>query len=182
MLSLNFFNNISKRLERLHSVLNIPENLHAPVRLLHLSFWDFIIDPRTKGTAESEQFWIDEKEVHQNLTTQCLDVMNHSLRKNICNLPGDDTQRSKIDIHSINHHLPPELQYACHYWAQHLTQSQDPASKLAKAFSFLKVHLLHWVEAMSVLGLISEVVGVIKRLQSVIQVISLRTPFQPRYA
>jgi hypothetical protein len=163
-------NNISKRLERLHSVLNIPENLHAPVRLLHLSFRDFLIDPRTKGTAESEQFWIDEKEVHQNLTTQCLDVMNHSLRKNICNLPGDDTQRSEIDIHSINHHLPPELQYACRYWAQHLTQSQDPASKLAKAFSFLKVHLLHWVEAMSVLGLISEVVGVIKRLQSVIQV------------
>ena len=41
---------------------------------------------------------------------------------------------------------------------------------LIKAFSFLKVHFLHWVEAMSVLGIVSEVVGVIKSLQPVIQV------------
>jgi len=40
---------------------------------------------------------------------------------------------------------------------------------LIKAFSFLKVHFLHWVEAMSVLGIVSEVVGIIKSLQSFIQ-------------
>ena len=92
------------------------------------------------------------------------------LRENICNLPGDDTQRFKIDIHSINHYLPLEVQYACRYWTQHLVQSQHPITILIEAFSFLKVHFLHWVEAMSILGIVSKVVGVIKSLQSVIQV------------
>lgn len=162
--------NITKRLDRLHSVLDIPDNLYDPVRLLHLSFRDFLLDTKTKETNDSEKFWIDEKAVQQYLTDECLGIMYCSLRKNICNLSSDGTQRSEIDKNSINHHLPPELRYACRYWAQHLIQSQDPVTELVKAFSFFEVHFLHWVEAMSVLGIVSEVVGVIKRLQSVIPV------------
>jgi hypothetical protein len=165
-------NNIKRRLDRLHSVLNIPDNLDMPVRLLHLSFRDFLLDCRTKGTKESKKFWIDQKAVHQALTGKCLEIMSCRLRKNICNLPNDGTQRGEIDIHSISRHLPPELQYACRYWTQHLLQCLDPVTELIKAFSFLKIHLLHWMEAMGVLGIISEVVGVIKRLQSLIQVSS----------
>jgi hypothetical protein len=56
--------NIKKGLDRLHSILNIPDDLYAPVRLLHLSFQDFLLDIKTKETKESEQFWIDEKAVH----------------------------------------------------------------------------------------------------------------------
>jgi hypothetical protein len=96
--------------------------------------------------------------------------MRCSLKKNICNLPSGSIQRSEIDMQSIDHHLPAELQYACRYWAEHLTLCQDPVSELANAFSILKVHLLHWVEAMSILGLLSEVIVVMKRLQSAIQV------------
>ncbi|THC90327.1 hypothetical protein EYZ11_010206 [Aspergillus tanneri] len=160
-------NNIKRRLDRLHSVLNIPDNLNVPVRLLHLSFRDFLLDCRTKGTKESEQFWIDEKAVHQDLTGKCLEIMRRSLRKNICNLPDDGTQRSEIDIHSISRHLPPELQYACRYWTHHLLQCLDPAMELVRAFPFLEVHLLHWIEAMGVLGTASEVVEMVKRLQSI---------------
>jgi hypothetical protein len=157
-------------LNQLHSVLNIPENLDIPVRLLHLSFRDFLLDNMIKDTENSEQFWIDEKSVHQSLTDQCLEVMWHNLRKNICNLPGDGTQRSEIDIYSVNLHLPPGLRYACRYRTQHLIHSQDPLAMLVNTFSFLRVHFLHWIEVVSVLGILSEVVEVIKRLESVIQV------------
>ncbi|PGG94981.1 hypothetical protein AJ79_10333, partial [Helicocarpus griseus UAMH5409] len=162
-------NDINKRLDRLHSVLNIPANIYTPVRLLHLSFRDFLVDTKTRETKESEQFWIDEKAMHQYLANQCLEIMCRSLKKNICNLPGDGAQRSEIDIHSIDNHLPPELRYACRYWAQHLQQCQDPVTELAKAFSFLEAHFLHWLEAMSVLGIISEVVGIINILQSIME-------------
>jgi hypothetical protein len=161
--------NINKRLDHLHSVLNIPGDLDASVRLLHLSFRDFLLDTKTKNMEKSKQFWIDKKAVHQNLTDQCLGVMDYSLRKNICKLPYNGTQHKGINS-SINHDLSPELQYACRYWTQHLVQSQHPIVMLIKAFSFLKVHFLHWVETMSILGIASEVVGVIKSLQSVIQV------------
>jgi hypothetical protein len=96
--------------------------------------------------------------------------MDRSLKRNICNLQDDSAQRSDVTRSSINYHLPPQLQYACHYWTQHLVQSQCLVTILIKAFSFLKVHFLHWVEAMSILGIVSEVMGVIKSLQSVIQV------------
>jgi hypothetical protein len=155
------------RLDSLSSVLSIPDDESRPVRLFHLSFRDFLLD---LDTRDKTPLWIDEKEMHTILTLQCLNIMQHGLRKNICNLSNDSTQRSEIDIHFINHHLPPELRYACRYWAQHLMQSQDPVTELIKAFSFLEVHFLHWIEAMSVLGIISEVIGVIKRLESVIQV------------
>jgi hypothetical protein len=158
--------NIVKQLHHLHSVLNFPDDFNAPVRLFHLSFRDFLLDSKTKET----KFWIDEKIVHQNLTDQCLEIMDRNLKQNICNLPTDVTQRDEIDQHSINHHLPSELQYACRYWIQHLIKSENPLAGLAKAFSFLKVHLLHWVETVSILGIISEVVGTFKILQSVIQV------------
>jgi hypothetical protein len=157
-------NNIKKRLDCLHSVLNIPNNLDIPVRLLHLSFRDFLLDTETKDKEESEQFWIDKKAVHQTLTNHCIEAMGRSLKRNICNLQDNIAQRSNVTRYSM------ELQYSCHYWTQHLVQSQHPITMLIKAFSFLKVHFLHWVEAMSILGIISEVVGVIESLQSVIQV------------
>jgi hypothetical protein len=162
-------NDIKKRLDRLYSVLNIPNNLDIPVRLLHLSFQDFLLDPETKN-EESKQFWIDKKTVHQMLTNYCINAMDRSLKRNICSLQDDSAQQSDVTKCSINHHLPPELQYACHYWTQHLVQSQHPVTMLVKAFLFLKVHFLHWVEAMSILGIMSEVMGVIKSLQSDIQV------------
>ncbi|KAM5445021.1 hypothetical protein MferCBS31731_000480 [Microsporum ferrugineum] len=111
-------------LDLLHSVLSIPDNSDnsdTPVRLLHLSFRDFLLDQKKK---DSSRFWIDEKEVHRTLTIQCLNIMQHSLRKNICNLPDDSTQREDIVI-NINDRIPLELRYACRYWARHLRQIAD---------------------------------------------------------
>lgn len=160
---------ISNRLHLLHSVLSIPDDLDMPVRLLHLSFRDFLLDSKKK---DNSPFWIDEKEIHHRLTIQCLTVMHCHLKKNFCNLPGEGTQRTEIDAHSINQYTPSELQYACRYWAQHLVQSKDLNSVIHDAFLFLQKHFLHWVEAMSILGIISEVVGIINLLQSVIHVSS----------
>ncbi len=45
-------------LDLLHSVLSIPTSQAQPVRLLHLSFRDFLVDPEKK---EKSLFWVDEK-------------------------------------------------------------------------------------------------------------------------
>lgn len=39
---------IDTRLDLLHSVLNIPSDTNAPVKLLHLSFRDFLVDPKKR--------------------------------------------------------------------------------------------------------------------------------------
>jgi hypothetical protein len=156
---------IHRRLKSLHSVLNIPSDLTRPVRLFHLSFRDFLLDQETRDRTP---FWVDEKQTHQRLTTRCLYVCD-SLRKNICGIKYG-TKRVEIDNKTIFHCLPPELQYSCRYWAYHLTQSKETIIAMDEALLFLEKHFLHWIEAMSLLGLASEVVGTISLLQSVLDV------------
>jgi len=43
---------VNSKLRHLHSVLSIPSDQNLPVRLLHLSFWDFLLDPKKKGKSE----------------------------------------------------------------------------------------------------------------------------------
>lgn len=158
---------ISIRLNSLHSVLKVPPDDFTPIRLFHLSFRDFLLDPNTR---EKTELWIDGKEMHKRITIQCLKLMQQKLRKNICDLRNSCIKRSEISILSINDHLSPALQYACRYWTQHLAQSQDLLAQLVEAFSFLEEHFLHWLEVMSLLSLSSEVLGMIKNLQLVIPV------------
>ncbi|EXL66211.1 hypothetical protein FOPG_17593 [Fusarium oxysporum f. sp. conglutinans race 2 54008] len=70
---------VDNRLDTLHSVLSIPPIRKAPVRLLHLSFRDYLI------TNESE-FRVDERYTHQTLAKHCLRVMRSALHENICGL------------------------------------------------------------------------------------------------
>ncbi|EXM12651.1 hypothetical protein FoTM2_013550 [Fusarium oxysporum f. sp. vasinfectum] len=48
---------VGDRLDMLHSVLSIPMSRNSPVRLLHLSFRDYLLDSKDKETNE---FWVDE--------------------------------------------------------------------------------------------------------------------------
>ncbi|KAJ5865139.1 uncharacterized protein N7529_007055 [Penicillium soppii] len=150
------------RLDQLHSVLSVPNNLDTPVRLLHLSFRDFLLDRH----KDKSKFWIDEKYTNQCLAERCRQIMQDSLEKNICKLPSEGTQRNEISDGSIQHYIPPPLKYACRYWAHHLLQCTDLSGMMHNAYLFLQVHFLHWVEAMSLLGLTSEVSGILDRLQT----------------
>ncbi|KAL6833522.1 putative wd40 protein [Trichoderma sp. SZMC 28015] len=157
---------IKIRLGSLHSVLHIPVDENVPVRLFHLSFRDFLLD---RETREKTALWIDEEETHRRLTTQCLHRMSNSLKKNICNLSDSELGPREIDADIIDQHIPPDLQYSCRYWVYHLIKSQNSATLVEDAFIFLKSHLLHWIEAMGILGLVSDVIHAIKNLQSIAQ-------------
>ncbi|KAJ5827863.1 hypothetical protein N7447_004626 [Penicillium robsamsonii] len=134
------------RLDQLHSVLSVPNNFDTPVRILHLSFRDFLLDHR----EDESKFWIDKKYANQRLAERCCQIMQDSLEKNICKLQSEGIQRNEITNDSIQHYIPPELKYACRYWAHHL------------------VHFLHWVEAMSLLGLTSVVSAILDILQTAV--------------
>lgn len=159
---------IDRRLDLLHSVLNISKDPTQPVRLFHLSFRDYLLDHETR---EKTPFGVDSKEMHYKLTVKCLSVCE-SLRKNICVLPSDGTHRTEIDRRKIDDYLPATLQYACQYWAHHLVQCRNLNNVMHNAFLFLQTHFLHWVEAMSLLGLTSEMLGILDSLRTGISVSS----------
>ena len=66
---------VNNRLRLLHSVLDVPSSPELPVRLFHLSFRDFLLDPEKRQNPEARQFWVNEKETHRKLAEHCLRVM-----------------------------------------------------------------------------------------------------------
>ncbi|PIG69509.1 G-protein beta WD-40 repeats containing protein, partial [Aspergillus arachidicola] len=149
---------IRQLLDPLHSVLNVPSNMDTPVRILHLSFRDYLL-------ITESPFRINEQETHEKIASRCLHVMENKLMHNICGMASYGTQRLDVDSQIIKQHLSAELEYSCHYWAYHLQQSKGRISE-TKILSFLKQHFLHWLEALSLLGIISEAVGIIDTLKS----------------
>ncbi|KAG7412793.1 Vegetative incompatibility protein HET-E-1 [Fusarium oxysporum f. sp. rapae] len=136
---------VDNRLDTLHSVLSIPSTRKAPVRLLHLSFRDYLL------TNESE-LRVDERHTHQTLAKHCLRVMRGGLRENICGLSFPGTRRSTVDSSELEERIPPHLQYACMHWVYHQIEGYPKLNDDNKVYDFLTTHFLHWLELMSLMG------------------------------
>ncbi|KAJ5433611.1 uncharacterized protein N7458_012767 [Penicillium daleae] len=154
---------ISNLLDSFRSVFSIPGDQDQPVRILHLSFRDFLVQ-------SGANFHVDEPRKHKDIAKSCLKTMRSRLQKNICKLEGPGTRRGDVDPQYIRQYLPLELQYACRYWTHHLEKSQALSSEIDNVLLFLQKHFLHWVEVMSLLGSISEVVGILSLLNTVIPI------------
>jgi hypothetical protein len=156
---------IRRRLDAFHSVLSVPESEDVPIRLLHLSFREFLVDPQKQGKSP---FWVDEKRTHQKLASRCLELMSEpsGLCQNMCNLPGPGMPRIEIDEGTIASILSPDLQYACHYWVSHLKRSQHEIIDGDTTHIFLQKHLLHWLEVMSLMRESSRCVYLLDSLQT----------------
>ena len=155
---------IKCRLDLLHSVLNIPIDEDMPVRILHLSFRDFLLDTQRRGKSP---FWVNEKKTHKKLASNCLQLLSSSksLRQNMCNLIRLGTLRSEVNDQMISSALSPEIQYACRYWAHHLEQSGGRICDGDLVHNFLKKYFLYWLEAMSLMREASESIHIIECLQ-----------------
>ncbi|RYP39668.1 hypothetical protein DL767_002049 [Monosporascus sp. MG133] len=158
------------RLDLLHSVLNIPSTPDYPVRLFHLSFRDFLVDPEKREKPEKYPFWVDEKETHAKLATRCLQVMtaDQHLRRDICNLQKPGASRAAIDNQIIDRCLPFHVQYACTYWVYHFKESGNIIRDGDHAHAFLRHHFLHWLEVLTILGRIAESISILDDLQSLL--------------
>jgi hypothetical protein len=173
---------VASFLKALRSILEIPES-PAPVRLFHQSFRHFLLDEDRVEAACSKQegagstpgdVWIDKKKTHTRLFQHCFDIMegkNHEsgsepkLKKDICNLIGPGTMAADIGNDRLKKHIPPQLEYACKYWASHFIAgiTEDSNCRI-RLWTFLQRHLLHWVEAMSCLRSINRVIGYLDQL------------------
>jgi hypothetical protein len=160
---------IKCRLDSLHSVLSIPDSENLPVRLLHLSFRDFLIDSQKKGKSP---FWVDERKIHERLASKCLELLSspEGLRQNMCKLPNLGTLKSGIDEQKRAICSSPELQYACCYWVHHLEQSDHHIHDGDPIHLFLQEYFLYWLEAMSLIGEAYKCIHIINRLQALAKV------------
>jgi hypothetical protein len=156
---------VHRTLCELHSIVDVPQDQNQPVRLHHPSFRDFLLNRKRCG---NDSFWVDKSSTHEKLARCCLDLMTapSGLQQDMCNLSDPGLLRREIDEETINRNLPPELYYACRYWISHLKQSQQHIVDGDTTHLFLQKHLLHWLEAMSLMRESSSCVHLLDRLQA----------------
>jgi hypothetical protein len=162
---------INCRLDSLHSVLSIPSSPNSPIRLLHLSFREFLLDPYKR---QKSPFWVDERERHEAIAVSCLELMSGRLDENICHLGFPGKSRGDIDRIIVEKCLPADVRYACRYWVHHVIEARRPLRDQDAVYTFLQKHFLHWLEALSLIGRISDSIAMIGNLQSVVAVSSFK--------
>lgn len=114
---------------------------------------------------------------HGTMAQRLLDVMDATLMRNIYGLhyPGCSVDEIK---HPRPNPLAP-LQYATMYWVNHLitfcrqNRTQHCHIGLSdggRIDTFVKKHILHWLEALSLMGYMSKAVVVIRELKDFLEV------------
>ncbi|KAF1817615.1 hypothetical protein P152DRAFT_463702 [Eremomyces bilateralis CBS 781.70] len=144
---------IDQVLRDLYAILDVPKVDIYPLRLHHPSFRDFLLDKKRCGDPN---FWVDEKEAHQVLTNSCIQLMSSSLKQDVCCVDAPGMLVANVERRRVEQSLPPEVQYACLYWIQHLQKSGARLCDNGQVHQFLQEHLLHWLEALGWMGKVSE--------------------------
>jgi hypothetical protein len=122
-----------------------------PVQILHASFADYLTNPSRSG---NEPWFIDIHVAHDTTVLGCLRLMNTGLHFNICGLetsylPNEDVPGLSQQIEKA---IPPQLSYACQFWADHLHGTLGGNDILKSDLQhFIYNNLLYWFEAMSLL-------------------------------
>ncbi|KAK2731432.1 hypothetical protein FQN55_004690 [Onygenales sp. PD_40] len=157
---------VVRRLKLLHSVLSVPRDPESPIRLLHLSFRDYLLDPK----KSEKRFFLDETKQHRRIALKCLEMLSKSgvLKTDICGVKEPGTLRTEIPSQKIQACLPPEVRYACYHWVHHFQKSGIRIRDGDEIDTFLRKYLLHWFEALSLCGKISQSIAMITTLQGLV--------------
>ncbi|GKZ38124.1 hypothetical protein AbraIFM66950_010094 [Aspergillus brasiliensis] len=133
---------IDTMLEDLHSILNIPEDADKHIRLVHDSFFGFV------HNSEHPSLHLTPQQTCCMLADGCLDLLNEACGQDGGKLPyfHQHGAEQKTQI------VPPELQFACTRWVEHLHLGQASLSRDSKAFVFLETHSKSWIQLLTLSG------------------------------
>ncbi|CAE6460823.1 unnamed protein product [Rhizoctonia solani] len=133
-------------LRPLWSVLHIVGESEL-VTTLHASFPDFMFNP-----SRSKAYSCDSGSHHHTLAEHCFSRIKRAKPSfNICELESaylpdrlvpDIEQRAATTI-------PPDLFYACRYWADHFATGKYTATLVAQLQGFISTRLLLWMEVLN---------------------------------
>ena len=158
---------VHRRLHGLHSVLDIPKSQDSPIRLLHPSFRDFLLDERR---CSDPRFWINEKKAHNRLLEDCLKLMSKYLKRDMANLQLPGALKRKVENSIVENFIPLDVQYGCRHWVSHLQRSNIRLYDNCQVHIFLRKHFLHWIEALCLIGELSEGILALRTLESILTV------------
>jgi hypothetical protein len=123
--------------------------------------------PLNEDRCTDSNFWVDEKQAHRALAESCIRLMSTALKQDICDQHTPGVLVTNVESRKVEQSLPPDVQYACLYWVQHLQRSGIRLRDDDQVHQFLQAHFLHWLEALSWMRKISEGILAIISLESI---------------
>lgn len=136
----------------LHSVLHVPEDSTTPIRVIHPTFAEYLLD---SSLSKPDAFCVDLIPQHHALFRRCIEVMS-SLTRNIAGLLRPAAFQSEISdlADTLKRCIPPHVVYACLHWGTHFdisTGDRAPQGSYELLHGFSVGHMLYWIEASSLL-------------------------------
>lgn len=132
------------------------------VNFVHKSAKDYF----TTGTGSSI-FQVGQTAVHGQLAQRLLDFMSRLLKKDMGSIGRPGMLVSEIDSETVQCSLPRHLQYACCHWVDHIMEGKFHFEKEGRlVYSFLQEKLLFWLEALSLIGRLSDGVHMLSTLRT----------------
>jgi hypothetical protein len=114
----------------------------ATIRPLHPSLTDFFL---TKSRCRRDIWFFDKSLCHRLIAIRCFERLDAVLTRNVCHL----TLSSRSHF---NGSLSDDVAYACLFWIEHVCNSWNVIDLIVIYIGpFLRKHLLHWLEALSIL-------------------------------
>ena len=156
-------------LHRLHSIASVPDAGGGPVRLIHPSFHDFLVDG---DRCDDGNFVVNGRDRHTWLAERCLRVLQ-TLSADMCKIGDASVYNQEVsDLAArIATLIPAHVQYACRHWASHLSSGDVHDGMLDLLLKFCLEQLLNWLGVMSLLG---ELDSTITALQSARRMVEVR--------
>ncbi|EDR06816.1 uncharacterized protein LACBIDRAFT_299706 [Laccaria bicolor S238N-H82] len=144
---------LNSMLGQLSPILSISDAGY--LRICHQSVADFLLD-----FEHSQDLWLDPRFYSFRFAWSCLKLLNAKLRFNFFDLKTSYILNKNIP--ELNDHLESikstALDHASYFWASYLQEDCDKILqlKVQEALgTFLMVHLLHWLEIMSLMGTVN---------------------------
>lgn len=131
-------------------------NPDSPIRPLHASFRDFLMDQPCSG-----EFFIDMSEAQRDLAFASLRVMEHGLRFNICDLKSSYLPNSSDPglQDRVQGCILPHLSYSSRFWTSHVrdTAFDEELAKEVKLF-FDNERVFFWLESLALIDALGSAV------------------------
>ena len=133
-------------LRRLSSVIHYPRSNDDSVRFMHQSFPDFL------ARCPEPRFHVDPNVQHARLAILSLQLLlSESLHRGMC--PDLTPSKFNSEVPEAEKSIYPHLTYACVHFMQHVLNGSFEGEEILEQIDrFLKIKLLCWFEALSLIG------------------------------
>ncbi|KDQ07880.1 hypothetical protein BOTBODRAFT_119418 [Botryobasidium botryosum FD-172 SS1] len=125
------------------------------IRIIHPSFYDFLTSQAQAGSP----WFIDAPLHNKHMAFHCLTLLSHTLKENMCSL-SPSLGLPAMPIVAL------EVSYSCLSWIPHACATVTDVQSLGEhVYQFLHLHLLHWLEILSLLKQSRETLYMLYQLQ-----------------